>query len=312
MTRLLVLRSLRGVITLVLTIVFVFVLLRWLPADPATMLMGDSATPEQIAEARTLWGLDRPMTEQFLVYVTNLARGNAGYSFQYLVAGQPAIPAVQLVMSRIPATLVLSVTALVLAIAVSIPLGVITALKSGSLLDNAVLAVTLTLTSFPGFFVGMVLILVFGLGLKLLPTGGIGTPQHLVLPSITLALPFIVILTRVTRTEMGRILQAEYIRTARAKGLSGRTVLFRHALRNALIPLVTLIGLRLGGLLNGAVIVETLFRWPGVGSLMIQSIAARDYPVVQVLVPYAALIFIVSNFVVDVIYAVLDPRVRFS
>jgi peptide/nickel transport system permease protein len=211
-----------------------------------------------------------------------------------------------------PNTIVLALAALLLAILVAIPLGTITALKADSWLDRAVFAVSMTLTAFPNFFIGMVLILIFALGLKLVPTGGFGTPQNVILPAITLAIPFIVSLTRVTRTEMGRVLRSEYITTARAKGLNQRTVLLRHALRNALIPLVTIIGLRLGGLLGGAVIVETLFRWPGIGLLMNQAIQTRDYPVVQYLVPLAALIFVLANFTVDVLYGVLDPRVRLA
>jgi peptide/nickel transport system permease protein len=307
MTRILVLRFLRGVITLGLTVIITFFLLRVLPSDPAAILMRNDATPDQIQEARHLWGLDRPIIEQFQIYVGNLLRGDAGNSFQF---ERLNLKVTDLVASRMPNTIVLALAALLLAVVVSIPLGVVTAMKPGSWLDNTVLVTTLALTSIPNFYVGMILILIFGLALGILPTGGIGEPRNLILPSVTLALPFIVRLTRVTRTEMGRILRSEYITTARAKGLSPRIVMFRHALRNALIPLVTMIGLRLGGLLSGAVIVETLFRWPGVGQLLISSIQSRDYPVVQVLVPQAAFIFILSNFCVDLLYAYVDPRVR--
>ncbi|CAG0943461.1 Glutathione transport system permease protein GsiC [Anaerolineae bacterium] len=307
MARVLAIRILRGIVTLALTLILVFVLLRVLPSDPAALLLRNDATEEQIEEARHFWGLDRPIHEQFIVYLSNLVRGDAGNSFQYTRAD---IPAVELVASRIPNTIILSITALLIACTVSIPLGVITSMKPGSLLDNTVFGISFTLTAFPGFFVGMLLILFFALQLRLVPTGGNDQPTSIILPAVTLALPFIVTLTRVTRTEMGRILRSDYIITARAKGLRPNMVMFRHALRNAMIPLVTMIGLRLGGLLGGAVIVETLFRWPGLGSLMIQSILSRDYPVVQVLVPQAALMFILANLFVDILYGYLDPRIR--
>jgi peptide/nickel transport system permease protein len=311
MTRVLVQRALLGGFTLVVSMILVFVILRMIPSDPAAVLLREDATEEQIEYVRRLWGLDKPVYEQFLIYVGNLLRGDAGESYQFQrTAGEPGTPAFELVASRVPATIQLAFAALVLSILISIPLGVLTAIKPDSPIDHAVLTGTIMLSSLPNFWIGMQLILLFGLGLGLLPTGGFGTPQHVILPAITLALPFSVVLTRLTRTETGRVLRSDYIRTATAKGLSPRTVLWGHALRNALIPLVIIIGLRLGGLLNGAVVVETLFRWPGVGRLMIDAIAARDYPIVQVIVPFTALVFVVINFAVDVINGWVDPRVR--
>jgi peptide/nickel transport system permease protein len=311
MARLLVQRAVLGSFTLVVSMVLVFIILRMIPSDPAAVLLRDDATEEQVEYVRRLWGLDRPVYEQFFIYVGNLLQGNAGESYQFQrTAGEPGTPAFELVVSRVPATIELAFAALILAIVVSLPLGVLTALKPDSMLDHAVLTVTIMLSSLPNFWIGMQLILLFSLGLGVLPTGGFGTPQHIILPAITLALPFIVILTRMTRTETARILKSDYVRTANAKGLAPRTVLWGHALRNAMIPLVIIIGLRLGGLLNGAVVVETLFRWPGVGRLMIDAIAARDYPIVQVLVPFTALVFVAINFAVDVINGWVDPRVR--
>lgn len=311
MARMIVKRALLGLLTMVVSLVLVFVIVRVIPSDPAAVLLRDDATPEQIEQVRRHWGLDRSIAEQFAVYVVNLLHGDAGESYQFLrTAGVAGTPAFGLVVDRIPATIWLSFAALILAIGVGIPLGVYAGLKPDSWLDRLVLGITILLTSLPSFWIGMLLILGLALGLGALPTGGSETPQHIVLPAVTLALPFAAILARLTRTEMARVLRAEYVTTARAKGLPGSTVLWRHALRNALIPLVTVIGLRLSHLLNGAVVVETLFRWPGVGRLMIDSIAARDYPVVQVIVPLTAVLFVAVNIVVDVLYGVIDPRVR--
>lgn len=307
MTRLIVIRFLRGVITIICTVIITFVMIRILPGDPASVLLRQDATPAQVEAARHLWGFDRPIPEQFAIYLGNLVRGDAGNSFIFPTV---QIKVTDLVFERLPNTILLALLSLFVAVAIAIPLGMITAIKAGSFLDNAVLAISLTLTAFPNFFIGMLLIYFFALFLKILPTGGIGTPQNLILPVISLALPFIASLTRVTRTEMGRILRSEYITTARAKGLASPMIMYRHALRNTLIPLVTIIGLRLGALLGGAVIVETLYRWPGIGSLMNQAIQSRDYPTVQFLVPLAALIFVLANFIVDILYGVLDPRVR--
>jgi len=311
MTRYLVLRVIQGVFTFLVTMLLVFGMLRVIPSDPAAVLLRDDATPEQIAHVRQLWGLDQPIQVQFVVYLGNLLRGDAGDSFQYqYTAGTAGTPAFGLVISRLPATVQLAVVALLISIVVSIPLGIITALKRDTLLDHLVTGAVLMFGSLPNFWIGMQLILFFGLSLHLLPTNGFGTPQHVILPAVTLAVPFSVVLIRMTRTEMGRALQADYVRTANSKGLPLRVVLVRHALRNVLIPLVTIIGLRLGTLLNGAVVVETLFGWPGLGRLMIESISARDYPVIQVIVPLAALLFVATNLLVDLMYGWVDPRVK--
>ncbi len=303
-------RALRGALTLIIVTVIVFVLLRAVPGDAATMLAGSDATPEQIAELRELWGLDKSMFEQFFIYVSKLLTGDAGQSYQYTANGIPLYNAAELVWMRVPYTLLLGFAALLISLIVSIPLGVISALKPNSWLDNAVTSFNFGIQSFPVFFIGMLLILVFSLQLGWLPTGGTGSFKNLLLPALTLSAHTTAQLTRVTRTEVGRVMQSDYIRTSRAKGLSQYAVLFKHGLRNAMIPLVTVIGLRLGALLHGAVICETLFRWPGLGNLLITSLNARDYPVVQILVPYTAFLFIVMNIVVDVLYGFLDPRIR--
>ena len=303
-------RALRGLLTLIIVTVLVFVLLRVVPGDAANMLAGGDATPEQVAELRELWGLDKSIGEQFLIYVGKLLTGDAGQSYQFTSNGVPLYSASELVWMRVPNTLVLAFAALTISIVVSIPLGVLSALKPNSLLDNSVMAFNFGIQSFPVFFIGMLLILFFSLQLGWLPTGGTGSFSSIILPALTLSAHSTVQLTRVTRTEVGRIMNSDFIRTSRAKGLSPISVLFKHGLRNAMIPLVTVIGLRLGALLHGAVICETLFRWPGIGNLLITSLNARDYPVVQILVPYTAFIFIVMNIIVDILYGFLDPRIR--
>lgn len=305
-------RFAKGLLTLLVALLLVFVMVRVIPSDPAAALVPDDAPAELATRIRQLWGLDRPIAEQFVTYVANLLRGNAGDSYQFsgISGGQAGTPAFGLVMSRVPNTLQLALATLLLSIMVGVPLGVITALKAGSWLDNTIFAVSMVLTSLPGFFVGILLIIVFALRLKILPTGGIGELKHIVLPAITLALPFIILLARLTRTELGQVLKSDYVRTAQAKGLAQHTVVWRHALKNVLIPLVAVIGLRFGGLLNGAVVVETLFRWPGLGGLMIDAVGVRDYPIIQVIVPLGAFFFVLINILTDLIYAWVDPRLR--
>jgi peptide/nickel transport system permease protein len=308
---LLIRRTLLGVLTLLVTLTLVFAMVRLLPGDPAAVLLREDATPEQVQRINELWGLNEPVPVQFLIYLGNLLRGDAGDSYQYQsTAGSPGTPAVGLVLSRVPATAQLAVVSLLISVVIAVPLGIITAVWRDSWLDHTTMGSSLLLGSLPNFWIGMQFILLFGVVLGVLPTGGSGTPQHIVLPAVTLAIPFAVVLLRMTRTEVARVLRADFITTARAKGLPPNTVLVRHALRNAMIPLVTIMGLRLGSLLNGAVVVETLFGWPGLGRLMIEAINARDYPLIQVIVPLSAVIFVVINVLVDILYGVIDPRVQ--
>jgi ABC-type dipeptide/oligopeptide/nickel transport system permease component len=310
MVGLVIRRLLLGLLTLVLTLWLVFMMVRLIPGNPAAVLLSDDATTEQIDYVTQLWGLDDPIPVQFGVYINNLLHGNAGDSYQYqTTAGSAGQDAMSLVLARLPLTVELAVTSIVLSILVSIPLGLISALLRDTWLDHVTMTTTLLVGSIPNFWIGMQLILLFGVTLGLLPTGGSGTPKHVILPAITLALPFIAVLTRLTRTEVARVMRAEFITTARAKGLDSQTVVVRHALRNAMIPIATILGLRLGGLLNGAVVVEVLFGWPGLGRLLIDAINARDYPIIQVVVPLAAVMYVAINIVVDILYGILDPRV---
>lgn len=309
MKRLLITRILRGLLTIFLATLLVFFLIRMIPGDAATMLAGPEATKEEIEDFRTAWGLDKPLTSQYLIYMRRLLTGDAGMSYAYRTGSMLLMPASKLVLSRIPNTLLLAVTALILTVLLSVPIGVYTAKRPGGFLDNLVSASGFVLKSFPLFFVGIILISVFATKLGWFPPGGTGSFANLILPAITLSAHEVVTLTRLTRTEVGRVMRSDHIRTDRAKGLSENVILYKHALRNVSIPLVTNIGLRLGKLINGAVVVETLFRWPGIGSLMVESLNSRDYPVIQVLVPYAAMVFVVVNLLVDMLYGVLDPRI---
>lgn len=304
-------RLLLGFLTLGLTLLLVFVMVRLIPGNPAAVLLSDDATSEQIDYVTRLWGLDEPIPVQFAVYINNLLHGDAGDSYQYqTTAGSAGQDAMSLVVSRLPLTVELALASIVLSIVIAVPLGLLSAIWRDTWFDHTTMGATLMVGSIPNFWIGMQLILLFGVTLRLLPTGGSGTPKHLVLPAITLALPFIAVLTRLTRTEVARVMQAEFITTARAKGLGAQAVVIRHALRNAMIPIATILGLRLGGLLNGAVVVEVLFGWPGLGRLLIDAINARDYPIIQVVVPLAAVMYVAINIAVDILYGVLDPRVR--
>lgn len=297
-------------LTLLITLLLVFVLIRSVPGDPAAALLGEHGSPEAIAEVTRLWGLDKPLPEQFFIYVGNLLQGNTGISFQYAPPGsQVGTSVLDLVLVRLPNTLLLALTSLVIAVVAAIPLGMLMAAKADTFVDHAITSVGLLLTSLPTFWLGMLAVTFFSMKLGWLPSGGSGSIAHAIMPATILSLSFIVLLSRVTRTEIVRVMRSDYIRVARAKGLPPNVVLWKHALRNAMIPLVTLIGLRLGALLNGAIVVEVVFRWPGLGQLMINSISARDYPTIQFLVPFTALIFITLNFITDIVYSMIDPRI---
>lgn len=300
-----------SVLTLFITLVLVFVLLRVVPDNPAAIMLGDTATPEAVAQITRLWGLDKPLPEQFVIYVLNLLSGDAGISFQYSTPGSPVgITVWEIVMGRLPYTIALALSSLALSVLVAVPLGVLSASKADTALDHSIATGGIIVNSIPHFWLALILIELVSVHLHWLPSGGAAGPLSLILPSIMLSISFVVLLTRVTRTEIVRIMASDYVRTARAKGLSEQQVLWRHALPNAMLPLVTLIGLRLGGLLNGAVVMESIFRWPGVGSLMLNSIGTRDYPTIQFLVPLTAFAFILLNFLTDMIYEMVDPRLR--
>jgi ABC-type dipeptide/oligopeptide/nickel transport system permease component len=286
-----------------LTIIFVAV--RIVPGDPALLMVGPTGTQQDVAALRHRLGLDRPAWEQYARYLLATARLDFGESLRL---EEPALDAV---LQRFPATAQLALSATVLAVAVSFPLGILAAVRQRSLLDHVVSVVSLLGQSVPNFWLGIMLILVFARDLRWFPSAGIGGLSHLVLPSATLAVLLIGVLTRLVRSGLLDVIHEDYIRSAYAKGLPPRPVLVRHALRNALIPIVTIVGLQLGQLLAGAVIVETVFAWPGVGRLLVDAISNRDYPVVQVAVLLITSVFVLVNLVVDLSYAYLDPRIRY-
>ena len=287
-------------------VTIIFVVLRLVPGDPAYLILGPDATQAQVDAMHQQLGLDQPMIQQYATYLVNVVHLDFGQSFRLNA------DSMSLVLQRLPATIQLATTALLLSLLIGLPLGVIAALRAHSWVDRTISVFSLMGQSTPSFWLGIVLILVFARGLKVLPSAGSGTWSHLVLPTITLALPFLAILVRLTRSGLLEVVHEGYVQTARAKGLGEGIVILVHALRNALIPIVTVVGLQFGALLGGTVIVETVFAWPGVGRLLIDSIGRRDYGVVQASILIVATIFVVINLLVDLLYGFLDPRVRLA
>jgi peptide/nickel transport system permease protein len=277
-----------------------------LSGDPAaTMLPGD-ASVEELQALRHAMGLDQSLPIQYQRFLTNAVAGDFGMSFQHQQ------PALALVLERLPATLELALASLVLSVVIAIPLGITAALYRGRLYDAAAMAFAVVGQATPYFWLGIMLILVISVELAWLPTSGRGGLDHLILPAITVATHLAASLARLTRTSMLEVLGQNYLNTARAKGLGERRVIWAHALKNAAIPITTLIGVQLGTLLGGSIVTEMIFAWPGVGRLAVQSIFSRDYPVVQASVFVLALSFVSINLVVDLLYGWLDPRIRYE
>lgn len=289
-----------GVVTLV------FVIMRLVPGDAASLLLGSIATQADVTRLRSQMGLDQPLWIQYLLFLRGAATGDMGTS---LYVGRPAM---SLVLERLPATLELSAFAFIVSLLIAFPLGIISALKVNSVVDRLSSLFTLAAQSFPNYWVGLMLVLVFSRNLKWLPTFGTGGIEHLVLPGVTLGLALLAAVARLVRSGLLEVMQQDYVRTARAKGLGEQLVVQRHALKNLLIPVVTIVGLQLAGLLGGAVIVETVFAWPGVGAAVVDAITTRDYPVVQSAVLVIAVVFVVVNLGIDLLYAYLDPRIRYA
>lgn len=307
--------------------VFIFALVRFMPGDPATIFIGvENATPEQVALVRSQLGLDRPLPVQYVRYVGRVLQGDLGNSFN------SRSPVAQLIFERLPATIELGLSALLIALLIAIPVGVISAVRPYSWIDTSAMSAALVGISMPTFWTGLLLILLFALELGVTPASGRGQPMaeavtglfsgnaailkkslsHLILPAVTLSTALVGLITRLVRSSMLEVLHADYVRTARAKGLPERRVVLKHALRNALIPVVTVLGLQVGGLLSGSVITETVFAWPGVGRLVINAVLQRDYPVVQGVTLVFTVVFILVNLTVDLGYAAIDPRIRYD
>ncbi|HEX9819160.1 MAG TPA: nickel ABC transporter permease [Methylomirabilota bacterium] len=298
------LRRLLQSLVVLLGVSFVVFAILYLTGDPALVLLPPDASPEDVRRFREIMGFNDPFFVQYGRFLKGALQGDFGQSVRH---GEPAFG---LVLERMPATFELAGSALLLALCLAIPAGIVSAVRRNSVLDYVSTVVALFGQSLPTFWLGIMLILVFSVQFNLLPSSGRGTLEHLVLPAVTLGLFTTARITRLTRSGMLEVLNQDYIRTARAKGVSDPPVVWKHALKNAAIPIVTIVGIELGTLLGGSVITETIFAWPGVGRLSVQAIANRDYPVVQAAVFLLATTFVVVNLIVDLIYTYLDPRIR--
>jgi len=299
-----VLRRLLLTVPVLLGVLFVVMLtMDLIPGDPVQLMLGDAASKENVARFREHLGLDRPLVVRYVRYIGHVMTGDLGRSIQQ------NRPVVDELGDAWPATLQLTVAALLLAAVVGVATGIVSAIWPNSLFDALSRLSSLFGLSMPVFWTGLVLIVVFAFWLPLLPVGGVGSPSHLVLPAVTLALPSIAMIARMTRSSVLEVLREDYVRTARAKGVTERLVVAKHALRNAAIPILTLVGLQAGQLMGGAVLTETVFAWPGLGRLMVKAIFARDYILLQGAVLIFAMAFVVINLIVDLSYGMLDPRV---
>jgi ABC-type dipeptide/oligopeptide/nickel transport system permease component len=308
MMRAFLLRRLLHAVFVVWGVVTVVFFLVRLTGDPSAFLVDQTATQEEIAHTRRLLGLDRPMHVQYLEFLLAVPRGDFGTSIR------DKRPAMSMVLEHLwPATVQLALAALLISTLAAIPLGVVSATHKDTSVDHLSRVASLFLQSMPSFWLGIMLILLFAVHLQgLLPSYGAGTLRHLILPAITLAAAPLAQNVRLIRSGMLEVLHQDYVRTARAKGLAERLVIYHHALRNAAIPVITVTGLSLGFMLSGTVIIETVFSWPGMGRLLVQAVPGRDFPVIQAGVFVFAVIFVAINLLVDVLYTVVDPRVRLS
>ena len=298
-------RMVQLVVTMFIVSVVVFFILR-LSGDPILVVAPDFFSEEQIEQMRKFWGFDRPIGEQYLNFVAKAITGNFGKSY---LAKRPAM---ELVFERLGYSWMLAAAAAAIGLTIAVPLGILSALKRNSFIDLVITSLSSLGTAMPSFWLGLMLIIVFSVHLGLLPVFGALEPKAIILPAATLGVGMAARLSRMTRSAMLEVLNQDYVRTARSKGLMHKTVITRHALRNALIPIVTVFGLQLGWLLGGSVVVESVFSWPGLGRLMIDSISVRDNTVVQAGLLFFALSFILINYAIDVIYVFLDPRINFQ
>ncbi|MBX3070831.1 MAG: ABC transporter permease [Thermomicrobiales bacterium] len=297
-------RLIRGILVLLAVSLIVFVLMH-LTGDPAALMVPEGATADEVAEVRERMGFDRPILVQYVIFLKRAVTGDFGYSYRI------QRPAFDLVVERIPATLRLMAASVGVSLAVALPVGVIAATHRNSLFDRISMVMILFGQSMPTFWFGIMAILIFPVRLGWLPTSGYKGPSYLVLPAITLGLYTSAVIARVLRSSLIEVLSRDYIRTARAKGLAGRQVLLRHAVKNAAIPVITVVGLQIGYLMGGSIITETVFGYPGMGLLAIQAIRGQDIPVLQSFVIFVAAIIVAINFLVDIAYMYLDPRVRY-
>jgi len=284
----------------------VFALIHLVPGDPAQSMLGESASPKEIEALQKSLGLDKPLLTQYRAFLAGVARGNLGTSFRF------GTPVAQEIRKRLPDTALLAVSAMGVAIVFAIPLGILAAVFRGRFIDHAAMTLALAGISMPSFWLGPLLAILFAVKLGWLPVSGSGTPLHLVLPAVTLGTALSAILARMTRSSVIEELRELYVLAARARGLSHARAVLRHAFRNSLIPVVTIIGLQFGAVLTGTIITETIFGWPGIGRLLIQAINTRDYPLVQGCILFISVTYVAMNLLTDLTYGLLDPRIRFE
>ena len=283
-----------------------FLLIHLVPGDPVEVMLGESASSADRAQLRVDLGLDQPLIQQFGTYLTKLSQGDLGKSIH------TKMPIIEIVKTRYPATVKLALLSLFIGIALGVPMGIYAALKANHWQDIVVTLVSVRLSAMPAFWLGPMLMLIFAVWLGWLPVSGMESGASIILPALTLGFGLSAILTRMTRTSLLEVLNDDYIRTARAKGLTEQAVILRHALRAALLPIITIVGLQMGSLLAGTVITETIFSWDGIGRLLVESIEKRDYPVTQACVLIVALSYVLVNLATDIMYRFADPRVRVS
>lgn len=314
MTRYIINRVLNIIPTLLIVSIIVFGVTRILPGDPAASILGPQANATEIENMRIVMGLDKPIIEQFTDYIVNLLQGDLGYSYAY------GMNVVDLIIERFPNTVILTIAALIIALLVGVPAGMLSAYKRNTIIDYVVMVVSLIGVSMPVFWLGVMLVLVFSVNLGLLPSTGMGTWsqgadvffRHLLLPSITLATIPMANFARITRSSMLEVLSQDYIRTARAKGIKENKVIWKHALKNALNPILSVLGLQVAGLLGGSILTETIFSWPGMGRLVTDAINRGDFGVVQGVVIFVALIYVVTNLIIDLLYKVVNPKISYT
>lgn len=303
MTRFILKRLLETMFVLYLALTAVFVMVR-LSGDPVLLMVPADATPEFIEQFRKEMGFDRPLIVQYADYIAGAVRGDFGQSLRQQAG------AISLVLERVPASLLLTAAAIIPALCFALPIGILSAGRRGGIIDRLGTIIAVLGQSVPNFWLGLMLILCFSVILRWVPTGGMGTWRHLILPAVTLAAYSLARITRLTRSSMIEVLQSDYIRTARAKGLGNGKILLKHAFKNAAIPIITITGLQIGVIFGGAVITETIFSWPGLGRLVVQSISFRDYPTVQASIFVIAGMICLINLAVDILYAVVNPEIR--
>jgi peptide/nickel transport system permease protein len=306
MARYLVRRLLLTIPVLFGVATLVFALIHLVPGDPAQSMLGEGATQEEVVKLRESLGLDDPLLAQYRTFLTGVVRGDFGTSFRYNT------PVTTQILARLPNTAMLALAAMLVAMLFAIPLGIVAAVFRGTSIDHAAMAAALIGISMPNFWLGPLLAILFAVQLGWLPVSGTGSVWHLVLPAVTLGAALSAILARMTRASLLEELRELYVLAARARGLSRRRAVLRHAFRNSLIPIVTIIGLQFGAVLTGTIITETIFAWPGVGRLLIQAISFRDYPLVQGCILFISVTYVAMNLLTDLTYGFLDPRIRFE